>query len=87
MIHACLPVIVGGMLIGDPLRLRALMAPNVIDFIVLLSAAEGGVQYGSIDHDGALLIFTKNGLEAAHLAGSDTRSATSVRRLTNRSVD
>ena len=58
-----LRVIVDGMLIGDPLSLPDVMAPHVVDFMVVLSALETGVQYGSIGHDGALLIFTKAGLK------------------------
>jgi len=57
----CLPFVIDGQLFPDGSALQDVIVPEMIDFIVVLRGSEVGVRYGSIGHNGIILIATKQG--------------------------
>jgi hypothetical protein len=55
----CLPFVIDGQLFTDGTALQDVIVPEVIDYIVVLRGSEVGVRYGSIGHNGIILIATK----------------------------
>jgi len=56
----CLPFAVDGMLYPDGSALQDAVMPDMVDYVIVLRGAEVGVRYGSIGHNGILLIATKS---------------------------
>lgn len=59
----CLPAIVDGMLVPDGRALRDMVAPETIDYMMVLRGHEVGVLFGSISEQGVVVVVTKNGLK------------------------
>ena len=56
----CLPFAVDGMLYPDGSALQDAVVPEMVDYIIVLRGSEVGVRYGSIGHNGIILIATKS---------------------------
>jgi hypothetical protein len=57
----CLPFVIDGQLFPDGSAIQDVIVPEMIEFIVVLRGSEVGVRYGSIGHNGIILIATKQG--------------------------
>jgi len=57
----CLPFVIDGQLFPDGSALQDVIIPEMVDFIVVLRGSEVGVRYGSVGHNGIILIATKQG--------------------------
>lgn len=57
----CLPFVIDGQLFPDGSALQDVIVPEMVDFIVVLRGSEVGVRYGSVGHNGIILIATKQG--------------------------
>ena len=55
----CLPFVIDGQLFPDGSALQDVIVPEMVDFIVVLRGSEVGVRYGSVGHNGIILIATK----------------------------
>jgi hypothetical protein len=55
----CLPFVIDGQLFPDGSAMQDVVVPEVIDYMVVLRGSEVGVRYGSIGHNGIILIATK----------------------------
>jgi hypothetical protein len=63
LVRECLPAVVDGMLVPDGRALRDMVAPETIDYMMVLRGHEVGVLFGSIGEQGVLVVITKNGLK------------------------
>jgi hypothetical protein len=57
---SCLPVAIDGQLFRDGTALQDVVVPEMVDYVIVLRGSEVGVRYGSIGHNGIVLIATKN---------------------------
>lgn len=57
----CLPFAIDGQLFPDGSALRDVVLPEMVDYVIVLRGSEVGVRYGSIGHNGIILIATKRG--------------------------
>jgi hypothetical protein len=55
----CLPFVIDGQLFPDGTALQDVVVPEMVDYVVVLRGSEVGVRYGSIGHNGIILIATK----------------------------
>jgi hypothetical protein len=55
----CLPFVIDGQLFPDGTALQDVVVPEMVDYVVALRGSEVGVRYGSIGHNGIILIATK----------------------------
>jgi hypothetical protein len=55
----CLPFVVDGQLFPDGTALQDVVVPEMVDYVVVLRGSEVGVRYGSIGHNGIILIATR----------------------------
>ena len=55
----CLPFVIDGQLFPDGTVLQDVVFPEMVDYVVVLRGSEVGVRYGSIGHNGIILIATK----------------------------
>jgi hypothetical protein len=55
----CLPFAVDGQLYPNGEALQDVVIPEMVDYVVVLRGSEVGVRYGSIGHNGIILIATK----------------------------
>lgn len=56
----CLPFAIDGQLYPDGTALQDVVVPEMVDYVIVLRGSEVGVRYGSIGHNGIILIATKN---------------------------
>ena len=56
----CLPFAIDGWVYRDGTILQDVVTPEMVDYVIVLRSAEVGVRYGSIGHNGMILIATKN---------------------------
>jgi hypothetical protein len=56
----CLPFAIDGQLYPNGASLQDVVVPEMVDYIIVLRGSEVGVRYGSIGHNGIILIATKN---------------------------
>jgi hypothetical protein len=55
----CLPFVIDGQVFPNGNALQDVIVPEMIDYIVVLRGSEVGVRYGSIGHNGIILIATR----------------------------
>lgn len=56
----CLPFAIDGQLYPNGTVLQDVVVPEMVDYVIVLRGSEVGVRYGSIGHNGIVLIATKN---------------------------
>ncbi len=55
----CLPFVIDGQLFPDGSALQDVVVPEMVDYVIVLRGSEVGVRYGSIGHNGIILIATR----------------------------
>ena len=55
----CMPFVIDGQVFRNGASLQDVVVPEMVDYIVILRGSEVGVRYGSIGHNGIILIATK----------------------------
>ncbi|MFN8571377.1 MAG: carboxypeptidase-like regulatory domain-containing protein [Gemmatimonadaceae bacterium] len=58
----CLPAVVDGLLVADGHALRDMVAPEIIDYMMVLRGHEVGVLFGSVSEQGIVVVVTKMGI-------------------------
>jgi hypothetical protein len=55
----CLPFVIDGQLYPDGSAFQDVVFPEMVDYVIVLRGSEVGVRYGSIGHNGIILVATK----------------------------